>query len=123
MCSSAHQIAQKLEGHGVATRYPFLDSHPQSELARKQMTQGGSTICLDLGSKSAAFDFLNRLELIDISNNLGDARSLATHPASTTHHRLGEEIRERMGITAGVVRISIGLEHPKDLITDLELAL
>lgn len=123
MCTSAHQIAQKLEGQGVATRYPFLDSHPQSELARKQMTQGGSTICLDLGSKSAAFDFLNRLELIDISNNLGDARSLATHPASTTHHRLGEEIRERMGITAGVVRISIGLEHPEDLITDLELAL
>ena len=123
MCSSAHQIAEKLEGQGVATRYPFLDSHPQSELARKQMTQGGSTICLDLGSKSAAFDFLNRLELIDISNNLGDARSLATHPASTTHHRLGEEIRERMGITAGVVRISIGLEHPEDLITDLELAL
>ncbi|PWL20125.1 MAG: O-succinylhomoserine sulfhydrylase [Candidatus Aquiluna sp. XM-24bin5] len=122
MCSSAHQIAEKLEGQGVATRYPFLDSHPQSELARKQMTQGGSTICLDLGSKSAAFDFLNRLELIDISNNLGDARSLATHPASTTHHRLGEEIRERMGITAGVVRISIGLEHPEDLITDLELA-
>ena len=123
MCTSAHQIAEKLEGQGVATRYPFLDSHPQSELARKQMTQGGSTICLDLGSKSAAFDFLNRLELIDISNNLGDARSLATHPASTTHHRLGEEIRERMGITAGVVRISIGLEHPEDLITDLELAL
>lgn len=123
MCSSAHQIAEKLEGQGVATRYPFLDSHPQSELARKQMTQGGSTICLDLGSKSAAFDFLNRLELIDISNNLGDARSLATHPASTTHHRLGEEIRERMGITAGVVRISIGLEHTEDLITDLELAL
>ena len=123
MCSSAHQIAEKLEGQGVATRYPFLDSHPRSVLARKQMTQGGSTICLDLGSKSAAFDFLNRLELIDISNNLGDARSLATHPASTTHHRLGEEIRERMGITAGVVRISIGLEHPEDLITDLELAL
>ena len=123
MCSSAHQIAEKLEGQGVATRYPFLDSHPRSELARKQMTQGGSTICVDLGSKSAAFDFLNRLELIDISNNLGDARSLATHPASTTHHRLGEEIRERMGITAGVVRISIGLEHPEDLITDLELAL
>ena len=123
MCTSAHQIAQKLEGQGVATRYPFLDSHPHSELARKQMTQGGSTICLDLGSKKAAFEFLNRLELIDISNNLGDARSLATHPASTTHHRLGEEIRERMGITDGVVRISIGLEHPEDLITDLELAL
>lgn len=123
MNSSAHEIAQKLEHKGVRVRYPFLSSHPQRKLAESQMSQGGSTICLDLGSQSAAFEFLNRLELVDISNNLGDARSLATHPATTTHHRLGGEIRERMGITPGVVRISIGLEHPEDLLTDLLLAL
>lgn len=123
MNESALDLAQGLEKLGVRTRYPFLESHPQHELAKRQMTQGGSTICIDLETQGAAFEFLNRLEVIDISNNLGDARSLATHPASTTHHRLGPEIRELMGIGEGVVRISVGLEHPADLLEDVRLAL
>lgn len=123
MCQSALEIATELEKLSVPTRYPLLKSHPEYELAKRQMLHGGSTICIDLGSKERAFEFLNRLEVIDISNNLGDARSLATHPATTTHGRLDEETRAKMGITPGTVRISIGLEHPADLIEDLQLAL
>ena len=104
--------------------HPFLDSHPDQALAKKQMVKGGTTLAIQLdGGKEEAFRFMNGLEVIDISNNLGDARSLATHPASTTHHRLGPEIRELMGIGEGVVRISVGLEHPSDLLEDVRLAL
>lgn len=123
MSESAHAVAQHLADIGVATRYPFLDSHPQVQLAKKQMSSGGSTICLDLDTRDKAFSFLNKLEVIDISNNLGDARSLATHPATTTHSKLSEDARAKMGITAGTVRLSIGLEHLEDLKQDVELAL
>ena len=123
MNASALALAEHLESLGVKTRYPFLASHPQQQLAKQQMSEGGSTVCIDLGSKEKAFAFLNRLEVIDISNNLGDARSLATHPATTTHARLAPETRSAMGITDGTLRISVGLEHIEDLKQDVELAL
>ena len=123
MNSNALSLAHHLESVGVSTRYPFLASHPQQELAMQQMSAGGSTVCIDLGSKDKAFAFLNRLEVIDISNNLGDARSLATHPATTTHARLSAQTRTLMGITDGTLRISVGLEHIEDLKQDVSLAL
>ena len=125
MADSALAIAQRLEGvSGVkAVHHPFLDSHPQKVLARKQMLKGGTTLALELASKAKAFDLMNRLEVIDISNNLGDSRSLITHPASSTHRRLDAETRERMGITEGTLRLSIGLENPDDLAEDLLIAL
>lgn len=103
--------------------YPFLESHPQYELAKRQMTAGGSVVTFEIdGGKEAAFRVLNNLSTIDISNNLGDAKSLVTHPASTTHRRLGPEVRSQMGITDGVVRISVGLEDVDDLIDDVSHA-
>lgn len=123
MNTNALSLAEHLESLGVKTRYPFLASHPQQQLAKQQMSEGGSTVCIDLGSREKAFAFLNRLEVIDISNNLGDARSLATHPATTTHARLAPETRSAMGITDGTLRISVGLEHIEDLKQDVELAL
>lgn len=123
MNQNALELAIFAEEIGIKTRYPLLKSHPQFELAKRQMLGGGSTICLDFGSQKSAFAFLNKLEVIDISNNLGDARSLATHPASTTHARLSAETQAAMGITAGVVRISVGLEHIDDLRKDVALAL
>jgi len=123
MNQNALELAQHLESLSVSTRYPFLPSHPKHALAAKQMISGGSTVCIDLGSKTKAFDFLNALQVIDISNNLGDARSLATHPATTTHARLDEAVREKMGITEGTLRLSVGLEHIEDLKKDVELAL
>jgi len=105
-------------------RYPFLDSHPQVELARRQMSAGGTVITFELdGGKDQAFEVLDRLEVIDISNNLGDAKSMITHPATTTHRRLGPEGRAKVGITDGVVRLSVGLEDVDDLREDLERAL
>jgi len=105
-------------------RYPFLDSHPQVELARRQMSAGGTVITFELdGGKDQAFEVLDRLEVIDISNNLGDAKSMVTHPATTTHRRLGPEGRAKVGITDGVVRLSVGLEDVDDLREDLERAL
>jgi len=105
-------------------RYPALESHPQFELAKRQMASGGTVVTLEVGGGTAgAFEVLNGLELMDISNNLGDAKSLVTHPATTTHRRLGPENRAAMGITDGVIRISVGLEDPRDLVTDLNRAL
>jgi O-succinylhomoserine sulfhydrylase len=124
-CRSAEQVARVLEAHPKVARvfYPTLESHPQRDLARSQMTAGGTLVTFDLGGKEAAFRFLNALELIAISNNLGDSKSLITHPATTTHMRVGAEERAKLGITDGVVRLSIGLEDPADLIDDLTQAL
>ncbi len=124
-CRSAEQVARFLEQHPSVARvwYPTLESHPQRALAMQQMTAGGTLVTFDLGSKEAAFATLNRLGLIAISNNLGDSKSLITHPATTTHMRVGEEERAKLGIGPGVVRLSIGLEDPLDLIDDLTQAL
>lgn len=126
MADSALEIATALEALPEISKvvYPFLDSHPDSSLARRQMIKGGTTLALELkGGKSQVFDFMNRLEVIDISNNLGDSRSLITHPASSTHRRLDAATQAKMGITESTLRLSVGLEDPKDLITDLKLAL
>ncbi|MHB1218251.1 MAG: O-succinylhomoserine sulfhydrylase [Alphaproteobacteria bacterium] len=104
--------------------HPDLASHPQHALAKKQMKGGGTVVAFDLdGGKPAAFRFLNALRLVDISNNLGDGKSLVTHPATTTHQRLPIEERERLGITEGLVRLSVGLEDPADVQDDLAAAL
>jgi len=126
MCKSALAVARFLEGRKGIKRvlYPLLDSHPQGKLARAQMANGGSVVTFELeGGKEAAFRLLNGLRLVDISNNLGDSKSLICHPATTTHQRLKPEDRLRVGITDGVVRLSIGLEDEQDLIDDLRRAL
>ncbi len=118
-------VAKHLEGTAEVDRvwYPYLPSHPQHDLAMRQMAGGGTVVTFELaGGKEAAFRFLNALGVIDISNNLGDTKSLVTHPASTTHRRLGPEVRRTMGITDGVVRISVGLESIEDLLTDIDRA-
>ncbi len=124
--ANAARIAGWLEARPDVrqVRYPGLDSHPQHGLAKRQMSGFGSLVTLELpGGKAAAFRFLDTLALIDISNNLGDAKSLVCHPATTTHSRLSPAERADIGVTEGVVRVSIGLEHPEDLIEDLERAL
>jgi O-succinylhomoserine sulfhydrylase len=124
--ASALALAGWLEDHpGVErVRYPLLTSHPQHELARTQMDGGGSIVTFEVaGGTERAFQVLDALSLIDISNNLGDAKSLATHPATTTHHRIGPAARAEMGVTDGVIRISVGLEDPADLRADLDRAL
>ena len=103
--------------------YPFHPSHPQYELARRQMSGGGTVVALDLGSKAAAFNFLNALEIVSLSNNLGDAKSLITHPSTTTHRSLTDEERATLGLTDGCVRLSVGLEAHADLERDLGRAL
>lgn len=123
---SCEKIAAALIGHAKLARliYPFAQDHPQYQLAKQQMTQGGTVISLDIkGGKTAAFRFLNALRLFTLSNNLGDAKSLITHPATTTHQRLSEVQRAALGITEGLVRLSIGLEEADDLITDILSAL
>jgi O-succinylhomoserine sulfhydrylase len=125
-CASALRIAGWLEDHPRVTsvRYPFLPSHPQYELARRQMSAGGTVVTFEVdGGKEAAFAVLDRLRIVDISNNLGDTKSLVTHPATTTHRRLTAAARAAAGITDGVVRISVGLEDVEDLLEDLDQAL
>ncbi len=125
-CDSALKVANALEGmKGVArVTYPWLDSHPQAALCRKQMRAGGTMVTFEVaGGKPAAFDMLRRLEIIDISNNLGDAKSLITHPATTTHRNIGQAARDEMGVSDGMVRLSVGLEDVDDLIGDLKQAL
>lgn len=120
--ASAQAIAEAIEGHEklAGISYPGLASHPQHALMQRQLGAGGTMIALDLrGGKPAAFAFLNALEVVLISNNLGDAKSIATHPATTTHQRLSPEQREALGITEGLVRLSVGLEDPEDLIADV----
>lgn len=121
-CRSALHLAKFIEQqHGVSwVRYPFLESHPQYDLAREQMSGGGTVITFSLdGGRDAAFALLNRLEVIDISNNLGDSKSLITHPATTTHRAMGADGRAAIGLDDGVVRLSIGLENVNDLEADL----
>ena len=123
---SAFTIADRLAGHSsvIDVRYAFLESHPQYELARRQMSGAGTVVTFEInGEKDDAFSVLNKLELIDISNNLGDTKSMATHPATTTHRRLGPDGRKAQGITDGVIRLSVGLEDIDDLIEDLERGL
>ncbi len=125
-CAAALEIATALSQRGDLVRvlYPGLESHPQHELARSQMSDFGSVVTIDVaGGKERAFRFMNALRLVDISNNLGDAKSLVTHPATTTHQRLSPEERESLGITDGLVRLSIGLEDPQDLLEDIAGAL
>lgn len=125
-CDTSMKIAQALKGHGklAQVNYPTLEDFPQYELAKRQMSGGGTMLSLSLaGGKPAAFKFLNALELVLISNNLGDSKSLATHPATTTHQRLTVEQRAKQGIDEGLIRLSVGLEHADDLIDDLLTAL
>src|SRR5882762_3467462 len=125
-CRTAAAIARYLETHPKITRvlYPGLPSHPQFELARRQMKQGGGLVCFDVaGDKEACFRFLDALRLVDISNNLGDSKSLVTHPATTTHSRLKPEARAELGIGDPLVRLSAGLEAEADLLDDIERAL
>ncbi len=126
MAEGAAVIAAKLEGHPNLARviYPGLPSHPQHRLAVRQMGSGGTLLAIDIkGGKEAAFRFLNALTIIKISNNLGDAKSIATHPATTTHQRLPQDQKDLLGITPGLVRLSVGLEDVGDLISDLTRAL
>jgi O-succinylhomoserine sulfhydrylase len=123
---SASEIALFLERHAKVERvlYPGLESHPQYALARRQMSGSGTLLALSvIGGKPGAFRFQNALRLIEISNNLGDGKTLVTHPATTTHHRLKPEERQVLGIDDGLVRLSVGLEDPHDLIADLDRAL
>jgi len=124
--ASALALGEYLESHPSVKRviYPGLASHPQHDLAKRQMRMGGTVVTFEIeGGTPEAFSVVNRLELVDISNNLGDAKSLVTHPATTTHRRLGAEVRGAMGITDGIIRLSVGLEDLDDLRADLESAL
>ena len=121
---NALKLARFLEGRLPRTLYPGLPSHPQHDLARKQMSTGGTIISVFLdGGRAQAHGLLDALELVDISNNIGDSRSLMTHPSSTTHAGLSAEVRAEMGIEDGMLRLSVGLEDPLDLIEDLDRAL
>lgn len=126
MADSAAQIAAALDGHHKLDRliYPGLATHAQHDIAKRQMAHGGTMLALDIaGGKDAAFAFLNKLHVPVISNNLGDAKSIVTHPATTTHQRLPDEQKQALGITPGLVRLSVGLEDAGDLIDDIRAAL
>ena len=127
MSDNAKLVAEFLDGHEKieVVRHPSLKNHPHHELAMKQMSgKGGSMIGFEVkGGKDAAFAMMNKLRVIDISNNLGDSKSLITHPASSTHRRLSPEIQADMGIHAGTLRLSVGLEAGSDLVKDLKQAL
>jgi O-succinylhomoserine sulfhydrylase len=125
-CANARRVADALAGHPAVGRvlYPGRPDHPQHKLAAKQMSDFGGVVTFDLkAGKWAAFETLNRLQIVDISNTLGDAKSLATHPATTTHMRIGAEERTKLGITDGTIRLSVGLEDADDIIADLVQAL
>jgi O-succinylhomoserine sulfhydrylase len=124
--ANALRVAAQLERHAAVerVRYPFLAGHPQHALARRQMRDGGGVLTLVVrGGIEAARRFVDGLELVSHSPNLGDTRSIATHPASTTHSKLTEEERRAVGIAPGLVRVSVGLEHPDDVFADLAQAL
>ncbi len=125
-CENALEIAQFLESHSKVNlvKYPFLKSHPQYELAKKQMKLGGNVVAFEIkGGVEAGRNFLNKIQLLSLSANLGDTRTIVTHPASTTHAKLSEDDRLKTGITGGLVRISVGLENTNDIINDLKQAL
>ena len=123
---AAQAIAQALSGDARLTRvlYPGLPGHQQHGLAMDQIGSGGTVISFEVaGGKAAAFRFLNALEIVIISNNLGDAKSIITHPATTTHQRLSAEVRAGLGITDALVRLSVGLEDSDDILADIQQAL
>ncbi len=121
---NALRVARFLESRVPRLLYPMLESHPQHALAKKQMSAGGTILSLYLdGGRPQAHALLDALQLVDISNNIGDSRSLMTHPSSTTHAGMTAEAREEMGITEGMLRLSVGLEDPEDLIEDFDQAL
>lgn len=125
-CSNALAVAQMLEKHPKIARvfYPGLKSHPHHAIAKKQMSSGGPMIAFEVkGGKKAAFRFMNKLGVIDISNNLGDAKSLITHPASTTHSNIAASERAALGIGDALLRLSVGTEHVEDLLADIQQAL
>lgn len=125
-CQNALELAHWLETQSEVenVKYPFLTSHPQYELAKKQMRQGGGIVTfLVKGGIDRGRKFLDALEMLSHTSNLGDCRSIATHPASTTHSKVAPEIREAAGIFDGTIRLSVGLEHIKDIIADIEQAI
>ncbi len=125
-CDTSEVLADQLYGHKAVAQllYPHHKSHPQYALAKRQMTRGGTLLAIELkGGRKAAWAFMDALQVIDISNNLGDAKSLITHPMTTTHRAMPEEDRAAMGITEGLVRLSVGLESVKDLQADIERGL
>ena len=124
--SNALYIAQQLENHPAiqTLRYPFLTSHPHHSIAIKQMQNGGGIVCFELkGGLEAGRNFLNNLKMLSMTANLGDTRSIASHPASTTHAKLSDAERAAVSITAGLIRISVGLEHKDDILNDILQAL
>jgi O-succinylhomoserine sulfhydrylase len=124
--SNALFIAKELESHPAITnlKYPFLPSHPQYTIAKRQMTNGGGIVCFELkGGLQAGRNFLDKLKMLSLTANLGDTRSIASHPASTTHAKLNPEERAATGITDGLIRISVGLEHRDDILQDILQAL
>ncbi|MBO6536581.1 MAG: aminotransferase class I/II-fold pyridoxal phosphate-dependent enzyme [Balneolaceae bacterium] len=125
-CENAKSLAEFLSDHPAVSKvhYPFLDSHPQKELAKKQMSKGGGLVTFELAAGlEGGRNFLDHLTMISLSSNLGDSRTIATHPASTTHSKLSEKERLAVGIQPGTIRISIGLEHINDIKKDIEQAL
>ncbi len=123
---NAIAVARHLEQHDTISwvRYPFLENHAQHELAKRQMRSGGGLVTFEVpGGQPGGMRFLNALTMVSRSSNLGDTRSIATHPATTTHSKLSEEERLRIGITPGTVRLSVGLEAVDDIISDLDQAL
>lgn len=123
---NALKLATTLQGHSKINwvKYPFLPNHPQYVIAKKQMSNGGGIITFELkGGIEAGRTFLNSLQMLSMTNNLGDSRSIASHPASTTHSKLSEEERQAVGITSGLIRISVGLEHIEDITKDILQAL
>jgi O-succinylhomoserine sulfhydrylase len=123
---SALKLAQHFQNHPKLNwvKYPFLESHPQYAIAKKQMSNGGGIVTFELkGGIDAGRTFLNSLQMLSMTNNLGDSRTIASHPASTTHSKLNADEKRAVGITDGLVRISVGLEHVDDIIEDIEHAL
>jgi O-succinylhomoserine sulfhydrylase len=123
---NALKLANALQKHSKINhvKYPFLENHPQYAIAKKQMSNGGGIITFELkGGLEAGIKFLNALQMLSVTNNLGDSRSIASHPASTTHSKLSEAERQEVSITPGLIRISVGLEYPDDILNDIEQAL
>ncbi len=124
--NNALYVAQQLESHSKINfvKYPFLSSHPQHAIAKKQMKNGGGIVCFEIkGGIEAGRQFLNNLKMLSLTANLGDTRSIASHPASTTHAKLSAQERSATGISDGLIRISIGLEHKEDILADIVQAL
>jgi O-succinylhomoserine sulfhydrylase len=125
-CQNAFELARFLEDHKEVNwvKYPFLTSHPKYEVAKKQMSQGGGMVSFEImGGIERGSKFLNNVKMMSLTANLGDTRTIATHPASTTHSKLSDEDKLAVGITDGLIRISVGLEHINDIIEDIEQAL